>query len=223
MSREENQRKTLSIQNKKILILSEDSKSFPDYFRKMLRDPNGFRFGYAKKENLYKKVRPEQNDVIIVEVGHVDTNCLKIIKHANSLSKDYHMIYCVFDELKNQKDLSYKEAMNLNIPDNVIRINSAPSYEFWVFMHFSNSSAQYLDNDKLIKALENTVRKESGKKDFKYNKSECSDVLFDLMINKLPHAIKHSKAVEKSNAKTGSKSPLTKIYQLIEDFQNEFS
>jgi hypothetical protein len=112
--------------------------------------------------------------------------------------------------------------MSLKIEPNVVRINSAPSYEFWLLLHFSSSAAQYLDNDKLIKTLEGLIRKVCRRTGFKYDKSQFSDELFDFVSERLSSAIKNAKAIEKSNIKTGSTTPSTKIYQLVEDFQNDF-
>ena len=209
------------IQDKRILIISEDLKSFPAYFKRMLLEE--FRFQYDKKGKVFIKVRPEFKDRIIVDIKFVgSSNCLKIVQHANSESKNFFKIYCVFDELKNQNDSSYKKSLDLESKSNVSKIVSVPSYEFWLLLHFSRSDAGFNNNDELIKKLEGLIRKEIGKKSFKYSKAEFSDELFDCTALKLPDAIKNAKEIEKSNIKTGSKGPSTKIYQLIEDFQNNF-
>jgi hypothetical protein len=197
---------------------SSDSESFQCYLNRMLQEELGF--GYDRKEKLYRKTKVEIREFITVEIRHIGSNCLKIVEHACNESKKFYKIYCVFDELKNPGDTSFKKAMNLEIQNNLTRIYSVPSYEFWLLLHFSNSSAQYINNDRLIKALEAAVQNKCNKKDFKYNKSGFSDDLFILLQERLPDAIKNAKILEISNTKTGSKNPSTKIYRLIEDFQN---
>lgn len=210
-------------QEKKILIISEDEKSFPSYFEKILCE-----FGFKsdgkttnKNDKLFIKVRPEpeHHDRISVTIRYCSSNPLVIVNHGNSESENFDKVYCVFDKLKNYGDNSYKNAMSKAMKQNVIRINSAPNYEFWLILHFIKSDAEYKNDNAVIKKLEELVRKETGKKKFEYKKSGLQKELSKIVIEKLPDAIKHAKAIEKSNKATNSSEPCTKIYQLIEDFQ----
>jgi len=213
------------MQTKKILIISEDKKSFPSYFGKMLLDEFEFKNGKKlpdKNSQLFVKVRvePEHRDQIFTTIRYCgSSNPLKIVKHGNSESKNFDKVYCVFDKLKNGTDASYNNAMSHVMKPNVIRINSAPNYEFWLILHFTPSGAEYQDDDAAIKKLEELVRKETGKDKFKYKKSELQKELSKIVIEKLPDAIKRAKTIEKSNKDTNSSEPCTKIYQLIEDFK----
>jgi hypothetical protein len=218
MARIEHHKNKSGFQEKKILIVSEDSKSFPSYFKKILEE---FGFQYVRKDDLFRKTNSQSRESIIVKIEHID-NCLKVVSHADSQSKKFYRVYCIFDDLRNQKDCSYEKAISFKTKENVVKINSSPSYEFWLVLHFSKSDAGYLNDEKLIKKLEELVRKIGGKKDFKYSKSDFPNHLFELVLERLPDAIKNAKAIEKSNLKTNAKSPSTKIYQLIEDFKNEF-
>ncbi len=213
-----------TMQTKKILIISEDEKSFPSYFEKMLLDEFEFKNGKKlpdKNSKLFVKVRaePEHRDQIFTTIRYFSSNPLKIVKHGNSESKNFDKVYCVFDKLKNYGDNSYKDAMNCAMKPNVIRINSAPNYEFWLILHFIKSDAAYKDDNAAIKKLEELIRKETGKKKFKYDKSKLQKELSKIVIEKLPDAIKRAKEIEESNNSTNSSEPCTKIYQLIEDFQ----
>jgi len=212
---------------KKILIISEDEKSFPSYFEKIL-DKFGFQTSRkdSKKNNkVFIKTRPEpeHHDQIFTTIHYFSSNPLSIVKHGNSESSNFDKIYCVFDKLKNYGDNSYRDAMRYNLEPNVVRINSAPSYEFWLLLHFTKSSAGFLNNDKLIEKLEELVREKTGNEKFKYPKSGLPKELSKVVIEKLPNAIKHAKSIEESNKATNSVEPCTKIYQLIEYFQNNFN
>jgi hypothetical protein len=171
-----------SFEEIKILIISEDSKSFLVYFEKVL---DGFGIkrdkGY-KKERLFRKVVVGPKRSIEVRMQNI-TNCLKNVEFAIAQSEEFTKIYCVFDYLKNGKDESYKRALGLKIPQNVERVNSVPSYEFWLLLHFLKTSKQFLDNDGVIKDLETEVRKFLGK-NFEYSKSQMSEEFFRLLEEK---------------------------------------
>lgn len=198
----------------KILIISEDSKSFLVYFEKVLY---GFGFRWDKKEKLFRGTVFNPKRSIEIEIKNI-TNCLKNVESAIAQSEEFTKIYCVFDYLKNGKDESYKKALGLKTPKNVVRINSVPSYEFWLLLHFLKTSKQFLDNDGVIKDLENEVRKHL--KNFKYSKSQMSDEFFRLLESKISVATKNAKLLEKENKEVGNIRPSsTKIYQLIEEIR----
>ena len=208
---------------KKILIISEDEKSFPSYFKKMLLNKFEFKNHRDSKKNnkVFIKTRPEpeHRDQIFTTIRYFSSNPLRIVDHGNSESKNFDKVYCVFDKLKNCGDNTYKDAMSCSMKPNVVRINSAPNYEFWLILHFIKSDAAYKDDNAAIKKLNELVRKETGKEKFEYDKSGLQKELSKIVIEKLPEAIKRAKAIEKSNKTTNSVEPCTKIYQLIEDFQ----
>lgn len=214
--------KNKSDQDTKILIISEDLKSFPSYFEFLLRE---FRFGSGPKPELSRRndrllvKRKSNNERIFAHIRYVGSNPLTIVEKGNLEAENFDKIYCVFDSLKNGKDTSYKDAMKLKTQNNVIKINSAPNYEFWLILHFTDSSAGYLNDGKAIKKLEELIRKETGNKKFKYSKSEFPKELKNFVIEKLPDAIKRAKKIEQLNYQNNCAEPCTKIYQLIEDIQ----
>ena len=112
--------------------------------------------------------------------------------------------------------------MNCKMEKNVVRINSAPNYEFWLILHFTDSSAEYRNDPEAIKKLEKLVRAATGNQKFKYLKSGLPKELHKFAIEKLPDAIKRAKKIEELNRQDGTTEPFTKIYQLMEDFQNNF-
>ncbi len=98
-----------SFEEIKILIISEDSKSFLVYFEKVL---DGLGFRWDKKEKLFRKTVFGPKRSIEIEIKNI-TNCLKNVEQAIAQSKEFTKIYCVFDYLKNGKDESYKKAFGL--------------------------------------------------------------------------------------------------------------
>lgn len=223
MERKQHHKNKPSFEEIKFLIISEDSKSFPSYFKKVLHE-FGFRPDTGNKRKiLLRRTTTDPKRSISVEIERNITNCLNIVKHGKNQSENFNKIYCVFDYLKNGTDASYKNAMSTDIPKNIIRINSVPSYELWLLLHFTNSSRQFHGDHELIKLLKETIRSTTNNKNFNYSKSEMSDDLFELLKTRLESAVKNAKNLEKENKITGKESSSsTKIYQLIEDFKNIF-
>ena len=214
-------------QTKQILIISEDEKSFPSYFEKILFDRFDFKpYPKTSKKNnkVFIKTRPEaeHRDQIFVTIHYFSSNPLKIVNHGNLESANFDKIYCVFDKRKNGVDATYKDAMGWTMKSNVTRINSVPNYEFWLILHFTDSRAGYINDGEAIKKLEKLVRAATGNQKFKYPKSVLPKELSKIVIEKLPDAIKRAKKIEELNRQDGSTEPFTKIYQLMEDFQNNF-
>lgn len=159
------------------------------------------------------KTGKDRGKRVLINIRHIgSSNSISIVKHGNLESENFDKIYCVFD--KNPNDNIYIDAMSLPIKSNVVRINSAPSYEFWLILHFTPSNAGFLNNDKLFKKLEELIRKETGNRKFKYPKSHFPKELSEIVISKLSDAIKNAKKIEKLNSQDGSGEPCTKIYQL---------
>jgi hypothetical protein len=230
MARKEFTKNKPNFLTRKILIISEDEKSFLNYSKKLLlnclgsyRSCNKNKIKHPKHSSEFFKMQLENKVFIEIEVRHCGkSNPLGIINHAKEESKNYEKIYCVFDWVSRGGDKTgYNQAISCKVNDNIKKIVSVPAYEFWLLLHFSNSSAGYKKNDELIRKLEQLVSKELGKK-FEYNKSELSEELFELLNKKFETAIENAKKIEKSNRQTNTKNPSTTIHHLIEDIQNNF-
>ena len=132
----------------------------------------------------------------------------------------YQKIFCVFDYSKSDK---YKEAIAnaKKYQDKVEIIDSNPSFEYWLFLHFSNSTKSFKDQHQLIKELEELVNsehkanKKKSKKIFKYDKGKYDDDFIKLLIKNHDEAIKFAK----KNFEKASNNPSTKIYKLFECFK----
>lgn len=217
-----------SSQERKILIVSEDSKSFPSYFCRFIEDKLDYRLdrGLSDRKSGKKLFRNIEKplDQILVEIINI-INPVKIVEFAQKQSKKYDKIYCVFDYLRNGPDQSYQQAMSYSSYQNIIKINSIPSYEIWLLLHFRYTT-QLLDEKQVIKALQTEVRKQAKMDKFKYSKSEVKDDFFCLLDNKTEDAIRHAKLLEKENEITNlglkNYSLSTKIHCLIEDCKNGF-
>jgi hypothetical protein len=213
-------RKSENIKTIKYLIISEDSKSFVIYFREiLLQKPYDFK-------NL-KKYYPKEKLSIEVEIKSKDNKHRSLSCPLNNLNfaieniEKYQKIYCVFDYSKSEK---YKEAIAnaKKYRDKVEIIDSNPSFEYWLFLHFSNSTKPFKDQHQLIKELEelfNSKLKADNKKSkkiFKYDKGKYDDDFIKLLINNHDKAIKFAK----KNFEKTSNNPLTKIYKLFDDIRN---
>lgn len=241
-------RKESSSKEKKILIISEDKKSFINDFNKLLHAnfeyvPDGIENKNYKAQNkskniiqLFLKKQIKRVNQISLEICYCGKSDPKsIIDYAQEQSKvkekkdkdKYDKIYCVFDWVSNKGDQSgYKSALNKKISNKITKIISCPSYEYWLFLHFSDSASPYSDNNQLIKELEKLIRQETGNNKFKYQKGNLDDKLIDLLILKLPIAIQNAKTVEKNHKQnynsTEPQNPSSQIYKLIEYLESDF-
>ncbi len=227
MTRKESNRKT---PERNILIISEDKESFIDYFKQLLLGHLGYTAdNKVKPKSMGKNLRhlhfkskkldaSRQN--IKIELSHCGkTNAAGIIQNAQNEAKNYEKIYCVFD-FANTKE--FKEAVNRRLSANIIKIISNPSYEFWLLLHFSNSTAPIIGKE-LIEKLINKSVKNSGLSNFQYSKSELSEDFLDLLLDSFEKAIGNAKQVEKSHIRNGDSpnhNPSSEIYKLIEELQN---
>ena len=209
-------RKSENIKTIKYLIISEDSKSFVIYFKEMImQSPYDFR-------NL-KKFLPREKLSIELEIKsknnqHRSLSCpLNNVNFAIENFDKYQKIFCVFDYSKSDK---YKEAIAnaKNYSDKIEIIDSNPSFEYWLFLHFSNSTKPFKDQHQLIKELEELVNNKlkadnkKSKKVFKYNKGKYQDYFIELLENN------HERSIEfaKKNFKKTNNNPSTKIYKLFD-------
>jgi hypothetical protein len=206
----------------KILIISEDKKSFRLYLDEILK--NKFKLSKVNNNRPNNNKFTTKNNQIIIEnrfTGYTDPK--SIVEESKKEIKEYNKIYCVYDYKKNQKDSSYKIASKDNIDKDIKRIKSCPSYEFWLFLHFSDKVPIFKDNEDLIKRLKKFIPD--------YKKNNFTDDLFDKLDKNLITATKRARDIDdelddqdkipnKTNTQPDS---FTEIYKLIEDFEDKFN
>jgi hypothetical protein len=165
-----------------------------------------------------------QNHQIIIEHRFINkTDAISIVKYAEKKISQYNKIYCIYDYKKNLTESSYKDASLKEINKDIERIKSCPSYEFWLFLHFSCNIPIFTDDQDLIKQLKTHI---PG-----YQKKTLGEDVFKKLIKNLDQAIKRAKKIDdelseedkiprKSNASPPS---FTEIYKLIEDFKEKLN
>jgi len=226
-----NSRKEGNFAINKILIISEDKKSFLIYLEKILRENRLTKSSvFRKTKNQYGHqiwARVENGTKLEITTMHTET-CPKIIaNHAKKECDNYQKIFCVFDLPSAQSGHipKFREAMKIiNSNQNIIPITSAPEYEFWLFLHFSNSASP-TNSKELEKGLNEKIVEKLKKKEFEYSKNELCNDLFNKLLENQNNAIKHAKQIEKSNQNDHAKKPEeqiphTRIHLLIEEIIN---
>ena len=128
---------------------------------------------------------------------------------------DYDTIFCVFDrDGHTTYDWAYKKILGTTLPGSkkVFCINSVPCFEYWLILHFSNTSAPIVSGggkssgEKAVSELRKYIPS--------YGKGAVG--VYDSTKERMPEAIKRSKAVLVEGLKTGSENPLTFMHQLVE-------
>jgi hypothetical protein len=208
--------------DRKILIISEDEKSFILYFEKLLQE---IRYHKTKKSFKTDSAGNKNRITTIVELIHIRKNSSSgIVNEANEKISKYEKIFCVFDaenEEKRKKDLEIKAEQNVE------KIISIPCYEAWLLMHFTTN----LNEDKfleiesatdLVKELSNQYRSTFGEEGLKigksisYEKNWISEKIFKWFYANLNTAKANAQRLRKENKKHLS----TEIDLLINELEN---
>jgi hypothetical protein len=146
---------------------------------------------------------------------------MQIVNEALALHKDdtFDRIFCVFDKdthttyqsaMKKIKDLQDSKK---SIP--IVAINSVPCFEFWLLLHFENTSREYVQNganrvkDQLERNLKNHLPE--------YDSS--LENIFALTERSLEQALVRAKLLNQQQEKAGTDNPSTKVYELVEFLQ----
>jgi len=183
--------------NKITYIVCEDTKSSPNYFKKMKE--------YLRLNTAHVCITSSKGSAPISVVDHAIELAKKSPYIDNILcvfDRDNHQSYeKAIDKLKNQKSKNTKYQA----------ITSTPCYEIWLLLHFQYSTRPYYRSgnksaaDNLINDLEKMIS---------YKKSDVD--WFDNLIAKLDDAMENAKKLEEHNSKTKSNNPSTEIHKLIE-------
>lgn len=187
---------------KVIMIVCEGSKTEPNYF-KGLRNELGL-----NPANIQIECCPNGNDPV------------SIINHAINEHKknDYDKIYCVFDK---DAHSNYQQALNKirthsNNKKPIYAIPSVPCFEYWLLLHFEDSSKPY--QQKGNKSAGEQLKSEIKKHIKHYNEAD-KDVFVKTKEN-LQIAITRAKQIESAQKNNDTDNPSTKVYKLVEDLIN---
>lgn len=107
-----------------MVIICEGQKSEPNYISEFIKD-------FKSNRNLNKiKILPNHY-----------TDPLNIVQQAVELKKDgYDIVACVFDK---DTHANFSNAIELARKKNIKTIISDPCFEFWILLHFKNTSRPF--------------------------------------------------------------------------------
>ena len=198
---------------KTALIICEDSKSSPAYFRKLRN--------YFGLNDVDVKIRGKECDSTPISVFKYGE------KQLTKKDSDFDYYLFVFDRDTHETyDEAIRKIQGLSERSEYINIKfkaitSVPCFELWLKLHCNASSKSYHKTgnkspaDKLIQDL----KKEDDFKD--YNKADCS--YFDKIIDKMNTAITNSKQLIANDKDSDSSQhhidPSTLIHELVEILQ----
>jgi hypothetical protein len=182
---------------KRVLLVTEGTKSEPYYFNAMLKD--------LSLSSV--KVLPSR--------GSSPTSIIDHAKEIYDAEPDiFESIFCIFD--KDGHGKSYLDAIgrikdiNLHLKEEkFFAITSIPSFEYWFLLHYLYTRSAFQTADKLIKELKNHIPK--YEKNFEH---------YSLLKEKMEQAVKRAKQSVKDAENEGNEDPSTKIYLVIECLKN---
>jgi hypothetical protein len=182
-----------------VLVVCEGAKTEPFYF-----------------SGLIKHHRLSSANIHIMPANGTDP--ASIVQFAldkiNDPAAAYDKVFCVFDRDGHDTfDAAIERIQNLPAGQagTLIGIPSWPCFEFWLLLHFGYT-------DRPINAAGN---KSSGARTLKalqehfpaYTKGYAT--VFGALADKVDAAIRHGIRLQKSNSRTGSRNPSTKVHQLV--------
>ncbi|MGA2654562.1 MAG: RloB family protein [Gammaproteobacteria bacterium] len=188
-----------------VLIVCEGEKTEPYYLREFCDD---LKLNNANIKILRAGADPKK----IVEMA---------IKEFNK-TNDYDCVYCVFDKDEHpQYDKALKRITSLrenkknSIP--IHAITSVPCFEYWLLLHFEDSTRPYLGTRQSKSAGEQVVRDlKKYIKDYK----KGHENIFGKTKSKLKIAIKRAKKNNIQQTKNRTDNPSTRVHELIEYLMN---
>jgi len=145
------------------------------------------------------------------------------------LSNDYDKVYWIIDfDVINKETRETKKGIKTalqefreyyynikNNHDNIIAIVNNPCFEFWILLHFEDSSRLYRSYDELVKQLKKHLP--DYEKTQKYYTKQNKDIYLKL-LEKLPAATSNAKKLNKFNFEEMSCS-VSEMFILIETIE----
>ncbi len=186
-------------ENKKILIVCEDSKSSLLYLDKL-----------RKFHSISSK------DIVILSPNSRSAPCNLIEYGKKKLEKErFDIIYFVFDR---DKHTTYDNTLDMikELDIKAYAITSNPCFELWYLLHFKYNTRSFSDCGELIKEL----KKEPEFNDYRKGDKDCR--FFEKIQSKIQCAIENSEKLSKDKDILGKKhhrNPTTYVYELVECFE----
>lgn len=177
-----------------ILIVCEGAKTEPTYFG-MLRQQ--YRLSSTQVEIVGDDCR---------------SNPLAIVRHAEKLrtQKTFEAVWCVFDVETAHSNPEFPKAVALAKKKNTLLACSNPAFEFWLLLHFKQTTRPFADGQELEKQLKQAWPS--------YDKA-LRDVAALFLHTET--AIAHAQAVLAQNSSPAEElpNPSTHVHQLVATLQ----
>jgi hypothetical protein len=182
-----------------VLIVCEGEKTEPFYF-----------------SGLIKHHRLSSANIHIMPAGGTDPASIVqfALERINDPAVPYDKVFCVFDRDGHATfDAAIERLQNLPAGQTgqLIGIPSWPCFEFWLLLHFGytdrpiNSAGNKSSGARTLKALQEYFPA--------YSKGYAT--VFRDLADKVDAAIRHGTRLEKSNARTRSRNPSTRVHELV--------
>lgn len=202
-------RDVLSKKGPMIMIVTEGSKSEIDYFAR-----------------LRSRFKLSRSSVQIFASKHSDpTHVVSEARFQIEQSENrFETVFCVFDR---DNYVRYMEAINsietlrkqkVGVCKNIVAITSVPCFEYWYFLHVSDSRKSYGIVGSPCKKLQEDLRR--YKPFHNYDKS-TSHSFFDQIFENRNQAIERSKEILGSPyLEDGHNTdPSTRVHLIVEEFE----
>lgn len=185
----------------RILIVTEGGETEPNYLKALIR---GVRL----------------NPTNVVVDGECGTDPMSVFRHARDRYKaemrqgeKFDRVYCVFDRDGHTNYRGALDAINRAVPEGVYHaINSVPCFEYWVLLHFTDSTRPYQAPGGQSSC--ELVVKEIKKLSLKYEKGMPG--LYQLLEGKTEVAILNSKKSLIHAEAADTDNPTTQMHLLVE-------
>ncbi|WP_038150065.1 RloB family protein [Vibrio litoralis] len=190
----------------KILIVSEGSKTEPNYFNEI--------------KNLY-----EISSLNIIIDGDCGSSPICVVNHAKALAKKeeklgspFDKVFCVIDKDNHTCYFEALDKIKAQKGDVFKSVQSIPCFEYWLLLHFEYTTRAYVSQTgnsvgtQVIRDLKNKPGMGS------YEKGEKG--IFIKLLDKLETAKINATNAQNSAEKNECDNPSTQIHTLVEYLQN---
>ncbi|MCY4099426.1 MAG: RloB family protein [Rhodobacteraceae bacterium] len=196
------------------LIITEGSKTEPDYFNRLIKE-----LGLTS--------------VQIYIYGEGDSAPISVVQNAENLLKrdpDFNHVYLVFDRDRhptyNEALAKAKKIKPRNAPKGQIvqAIPSIPCFEIWYFFHVSDRRTPYHTGEGVGSPAQIliSVLKKSHRCFEKYNKATCDDFYDEIKLMRgeaCKRAEKFLKEAQKDGARCHHENPSTRVHLVVRKLQ----
>lgn len=184
-------------QEKNILVLCEDSKSGKEYL---------------EQAAAYFRAN------LVVEIAHPDcTHPSGIVESAIEQQNKYDEVYCAIDR---DSHLCFDRALQMAAAHKKITIiKSYPCFEFWILIHFLNTTKPYEKKGKLSPGacVVRDIRKKTPLAE--YDKGKKNSYFKDLIGAPFQTARNNSPKILRQAIQNGDLNPSTEVHLLIDRFE----